>query len=228
MPPIIPRTNNARVAWVKHFKSRFAENAASFNVGAGELAKVEAACDTIVFATQLAADAKRFARACNKFRDRMLAAKDFEAASIPKLTPLPAPAVLSAPNALGYLQKVIRWLKVQPNYSETIGLQLGIVARQSSFSAADVRPPKFKGRALANSVVRLDWRKGKSDGVIVYGQYTDTQWTEIGRDSHPPFIDTRPPREAGKPELRRYRMRYMLKDEPVGELSYIVEVSTIP
>lgn len=40
-----------------------------------------------------------------------------------------------------------------------------------------------------------------------------------------PFIDPRPPLEAGKPELRRYRKSYMLKDEPVGELSYIASVN---
>jgi hypothetical protein len=139
-----------------------------------------------------------------------------------------APAVLAEADALGYLQKIVRRLKVQTNYTPPVGIVLRVIAPESTAATANMRPPKLKGRALANSVVRLDWAKGKFAGVIVEGQYTDTGWTEIGRDSHPPFIDTRPPREAGKPEVRRYRMIYMLKDEAVGDYSYIVDVSTIP
>lgn len=43
-----------------------------------------------------------------------------------------------------------------------------------------------------------------------------------------PFVDTRPPLEAGKAEVREYRLRYLRRDEPVGEWSDIITATTRP
>ena len=42
------------------------------------------------------------------------------------------------------------------------------------------------------------------------------------------WIDTRPPLVAGQPEVRRYRIRYLEGDDPVGLYSSVVSVTTIP
>jgi hypothetical protein len=42
------------------------------------------------------------------------------------------------------------------------------------------------------------------------------------------YIDTRPPLTVGKPEERRYRLRYFLNDEPIGEWSDILTAITLP
>ena len=43
-----------------------------------------------------------------------------------------------------------------------------------------------------------------------------------------PFIDDRPPLEAGKPEVREYRARYILRDQATGEWSDIVTATFVP
>ena len=225
----LPQNNWERAAWAQNFMRQFAEIAPEYGFSADEAAKVSAACETLVYAVRLAHEAKMFSKACTSFRDSALMSREKKPLTVPVFVAPAAPAVLGEPDALRYLQKIVRRLKAQANYSSPVGIVLRIVAPESAVSTANARPPKFKGLALPNSVVRLDWRKGKFEGVIVYGQYAgETQWTEIGRDLHSPFIDTRLPREPGKPEARRYRMIYMLKDEPVGDYSYIVDVSTIP
>ena len=47
-----------------------------------------------------------------------------------------------------------------------------------------------------------------------------------GRGS--PYIDDRPPKVAGRPETRQYRVRYMLRDQPTGEWSDIVTTTFVP
>lgn len=43
-----------------------------------------------------------------------------------------------------------------------------------------------------------------------------------------PFEDVRPPLTAGKPEERRYRMRYFIDNTAVGMWSDVIVVITIP
>ena len=89
--------------------------------------------------------------------------------------------------------------------------------------------PKVKLAALTNSVVRINWKKGKAQGIAVESQYAgETKWTEIGRDFYSPFIDARHPLEAGKPELRYYRFRYLMHDKYVGIESDIYSITTNP
>jgi hypothetical protein len=45
---------------------------------------------------------------------------------------------------------------------------------------------------------------------------------------HPPFSDEREMLVAGKPELRRYRGRFVVHDEEIGEWSDVVEISCAP
>jgi len=42
------------------------------------------------------------------------------------------------------------------------------------------------------------------------------------------FDDKRQPLTAGKPEERRYRLRYFIDDAPVGDYSDTINVSTRP
>src|SRR5437660_507114 len=81
--------------------------------------------------------------------------------------------------------------------------------------------------ALAFSEVRIDFSKGGSDGVQVECRRAgETGWQPLGTDNYSPFVDMRPPMEAGKPEVREYRLRYVLHDEPFGEWSDIVSATT--
>ena len=41
-------------------------------------------------------------------------------------------------------------------------------------------------------------------------------------------MDTRPPLTAGRAEVREYRLRYLDRDEPVGDYSDIISASTTP
>lgn len=50
----------------------------------------------------------------------------------------------------------------------------------------------------------------------------------LGTDNFSPYVDTRTPQEPNRAEVREYRLRYLDRDEPVGDYSDIIAVSTTP
>jgi len=65
--------------------------------------------------------------------------------------------------------------------------------------------------------------------VLIESRRTgETGWTSLGIDSYSPYIDTRPLLEEGKPEVREYRLRYVLRDEPVSDWSDIISATARP
>jgi hypothetical protein len=89
--------------------------------------------------------------------------------------------------------------------------------------------PTFTPLALPNGEVRLDWLKATATGVLVESQRAgETEWTLLGTDTNSPFTDSRAPLVPGAPEVRRYRLRYLINDLPVGNYSAVVSVTTIP
>lgn len=89
--------------------------------------------------------------------------------------------------------------------------------------------PEFDLVALVASQVQLDWVKSIADGCVIESQRADeVVWTVLATDHFSPYIDTRAPLVPGQPEVRRYRIRYLVGDDPVGNYSGTFSVTTIP
>lgn len=232
MPRIIPQSNSKKIEFLTLFKTNFPPEGASLSFNSDEIETAVIACETIIYSIKLADFAKTFSKSCTAFKESKMKGriKTETGDIVPSFSAPEPPAEIYQGNAVGYLQKIFKRIKAQPDYSEGVGLNLGIVPPKAApLNLREAAPKGLKIQSLSNSVVRIDWRKGKFDGVIVKSQFLgEIQWFEIGRDIHSPFIDTRPPREAGKPEVRRYRLYYMLNDEAVGEPSAILETATMP
>jgi hypothetical protein len=225
----IPQNNDERVVWATNFMAKFPDIGAANGFSDEQIARATAACETIIFSITLAKRARLFAKVCTTFRNTMVKSKDEKTPSVPFFIMPDAPATLSPPDAVGYLQKIARELKSKSSYRHGFGLELRIVTPPKSAAAREDAVPRVKFKSLPNSVVRIDWTKRGFDGVIVESKRGDeTEWTEIGRDNYSPYIDTRPPLVAGKPEIRYYRLIYIYEDKPVGNYSPIYTQVTTP
>lgn len=230
MPTIIPVNNDAKIVFFEMFRKHFVLEAENLNFSAAETEKVLSACDTVVFSVHLTKRAKAFSKACHSFRTAKFTGR--KPANVSEYVPtfdMPTlPAVMFQGNAIGYLQRMFTRIKAQSGYSEMLGIAMGIVPTKAAPRNLNEAKPKGKASALPNNAVRIDWKKGKFDGVIVYSKRGDeAHLTKLERDVNPPFIDTRPPLEAGKPELRQYQLIYFVNDEPVGQASDIMQITTI-
>ena len=118
--------------------------------------------------------------------------------------------------------------KLSGAYTEAIGAQLGIVGPEGGFNPATAKPT-LKGVAQPDGIVELDFSKEGSDRVNLYCQRNgDSDFVFLARDTSSPYVDNRPLLVAAKPEVRRYRCRYILNDQEVGLPSDEVVVTAQP
>lgn len=138
----------------------------------------------------------------------------------------PAPIATPVAGIFDLIVQLAERIRNTAGYTTAIGEDLGIVPPAGPPPLGD---PTFEAVALPNSEVRLNWVKSTSDGVLIEGQRgTETTWTPLGTDRFSPYLDGRAPLVEGQPEIRRYRMRYLDGDDPVGNWSAIVSVTTVP
>lgn len=139
----------------------------------------------------------------------------------------PAPPLfIASADMFGQIVALCERIRNSAGYTTAIGEDLGIVPPGTGGALGD---PTFTVTALPNSEVRLNWVKATSSGVVIESQRAnETDWTFLANDTVSPYVDTREPLVASSPEVRRYRIRYLINDEPVGNYSAIVSVTTVP
>lgn len=114
------------------------------------------------------------------------------------------------------------FLRTQINvWKQMAGLTDGIAAAMRIVGTAGGHggePLKVKFKIIVEpGGVRIEWTKGKLDGVRVYARLRGTAgWTFIGFDTSSPYTDNRPLANANVPEVREYMLRGVIKDVEVG------------
>lgn len=145
----------------------------------------------------------------------------------------PQPVVVEAqpasvlPGIMPRLRQLVARIKAAPAYNETIGRNLGIIGDEP---AAPTGPAKPTAKASAQpDGVKIEFNKAGFDGVLIESRRpNETAWSRLATDNYSPYIDTRPALETGRPEVREYRLRYLERDEPVGEWSDIITATITP
>ncbi|MBI3881593.1 MAG: hypothetical protein HY301_16215 [Verrucomicrobia bacterium] len=151
--------------------------------------------------------------------------------AVPALPPAsaPLPAVVAVtPGALDRLMAFVQAIKTKPGYTETIGLQLGIVGPEDT---ADNPLPTFTleldhtGGATA---VKIIFKKYGNPGVAVWGRRGGGAWELLGIDLSSPYLDARPLLAANTPEVREYRLQFFDGNAPTGDFTPVQSLSVAP
>jgi hypothetical protein len=227
----LPGPESEQIKWMNNFVAKLAVHATTVSVSASELAAAQA---DVAFLTYLQHDLLPLYRAKAKevtaYKDLL---KDGPLGS-PGGTLPAAPAPPTAPTAvlpgvMPRLTALVQRIKNAPGYNEAIAADLDILPPAPRTLVADQQKPTFTATVLPGSQVRLDWVKGKMDGVRVESKRASEQeWSHLGDDRYSPFVDTRAPAQPGPSEVRSYRLRYLLKDELVGVFSDTATILTTP
>lgn len=227
----LPKGNNERVAWSINFEAEFPTLSESLGFSEDEKKELLDHVANLRYAILRSQKALAFSKACSKYKSEMLGGiKDTQEAPVsPVFNDIAPPAVPVEAGIVPFIKTALQRMKLNKNFSEAIAQTLMIAETEAEAVSLEDSKPTGQGSARANSVVRIEWFKGIFDGVIVESQRGDeTVWTRLDRDFRSPFDDDRPPLVAGKPEERRYRLRYFIDDELVGEYSDIIVVITKP
>lgn len=226
---LIPSGNNERIAWSLNFEDKFPAVAGSVGFSTAEAVALVSDAIMMRFLIENGISAKAHSKASNTYKENMLGGVSSGAAEpvLPLLNSTEPPATIVKSGIIDRLSKAMTRVKSAAGYTDSIGdiLLINKEPKDSNISP-DERP--FGKATSMPDLVRIDWTKGKFGGVIVEGQRGDENfWQRLDRDTRSPFDDTRPNADPGKPEERRYRLRYFIDDEPVGTYSDIFIVVTM-
>ncbi|HST53095.1 MAG TPA: hypothetical protein VLJ61_13885 [Pyrinomonadaceae bacterium] len=229
----IPRTDNELMVWLNNFSTSFVSHAPALGFTDADVNSVKADAAMLNFLVgDLLPTYKSALQARTSYKTLIMSGPVGSAGGDPPPPPVTAaPPAPVAPGIVPRLRQLVQRIQLAPGYTDAIGRNLGIASAEAATSDSSdaAAKPVAKTTALAGGQVQIDFTKGKYDGVLVESRRTGEQeWASLGTDNYSPFVDTRPPTEAGKAELREYRLRYIRLDEAVGEWSDIVTATTRP
>ena len=122
-----------------------------------------------------------------------------------------------------FLNKMGRDIQDHTSFDPADLEALGFTVISAPVDPTTAQPVISKSTVLPDKII-LDWIKGSFQGVEVYGSFNGTTWVTLGRDFRSPYEDIHPNQVANTPEIRYYKMRYLLNDAVIGLESLVVKV----
>ena len=132
-----------------------------------------------------------------------------------------------APGIDKRFRALVARIKAHPNYSVSMGTDLGIEGINSPPATA---PPSLKGTAEPHGLVRLVFRKLGNIGVSIESERgSEVGFSILASPLRAPYVDNRANVVVGIPEVRKYKYRYLNADGiPTGAYSTTLEITTEP
>lgn len=228
----IPRSDAELALWLTNFSTSFEAHAAALGFTQADVDAVKADTAMVTFLVgDFVPTFKTAFQARNSHKNLMISGP---IGTVPLAVPPPpttGPVPAAVPTGIvARLRILIQRIQLSPTYTKAIGIELGIVGGEGGPSAPDALPkPKLRAHSNGPGTVQVDFTKERFDGVLIESRRADEDdWQSLGLDAYSPYIDDRPPLQAGRPEVRQYRARYMQRDQPTGEWSDIVTATFVP
>ncbi len=224
----LPKADSELLVWFNSFQLKFATYGPTLGFTAADITKVSDDYNMLAYLVSSSELKRNESQARTSYknvvRDGPAGVLQPTPPSAPTLDP---PEIVVAPGIIPRLRALVQRLKTHPAYTESIGADLGVIGVATLPTIA--AKPNATATAEPGSGVRIDWVKGGFDGVLVESQRgVETAWTLLGTDLKSPYTDTRAALQPGVPEVRRYRLRYVKDDQPTGENSDTMTVTTTP
>lgn len=198
MADFIPPGDDARKTWCTTLRNKIAALGATLGLTPAQITAIQDKSDAIIGRIDEKAAKK------NEWRASIAAAETGNAADFTDL------------------RQIIAGIRTLATYTPAIGEELGFIGPDDTFDPSTYKA-ELRGLVLsAPSQVTVSFgkAKGKIDGVNIYSRVQGTaEWIFKARDTQSPYIDTTPLQEAGKPEIREYRLRAVIDDVEIGDYS---------
>ena len=141
---------------------------------------------------------------------------------------LPAGVTAVAAGALRRIAAFVQIIKNSPNYTQAIGLQLGVVGSEN---AGENPLPTFTlkvERGDGCECVKIIFKKYGRQGVVIWSKRGTGGWEMLAIDLASPYMDERPLLVPTQPEVRDYRLQYYDDAAPTGDFTPIQSVTVTP
>lgn len=205
--PFFPSREGDQTQWFANIQGKIANYYTPLDISTSRQAKITLCLNWLIWTWQTYLPNRRpEALAATAWRNNLATGTPDPAASAAP----PVPATLTPPTGTPFFgmltwlfEEVARW-KVAEGYTNTIGLDLGIIGASAT---PHTDPPELTQLAVAQNRVDLGFVLHEHDGVWIESQRQgDTGgFTPLGTDTASPYVDTRTVKVPGTPEWRDYR-----------------------
>lgn len=218
----MPRTDNEKALWLANFVDKLKLYDVALGISPVTITQLETDRDVFVGALMLVEQLKDSLEGITAFKNALRdGGGSLVAPSIPLMPPIP-PDVQE--DIFGRVRKLVRVIKGNLNYSESIGDSLRIIGEDTPDPSATWKP--ILSVAFQASVPTLKWKKGKSSGIKLWVDRGDGQgFRLLAINTKATYTDTHPLPPVGQTALWKYQAVYLLKDEEVGLISGVLDVT---
>lgn len=224
-PSYRPPKDKDSVVWLKNFAAKLPAYQAALGLTANEITSVSADALmwewTVAWGEAMRTRSQSVTTFKNQLRDGPAGAPAAPPAPPDYGTP-PGPV---APDIFGRIGMLVQRLKNHPNYTDTIGRDLGVIATGTTEDPASAKPVLTLSIADGGHV-NVGWVKGGMDGLRIEAD-RGQGWQFLALDTVPDYLDTAPLPPAGQSAAWKYRAIYVLDDQPVGQWSDPVSIAVM-
>jgi hypothetical protein len=233
-----PKSRGPQPEWHTHFAAKFAQYGPGF--GYSPLAVNNGVADNLTLAYGLGnwiTTARELGPTCTDSLDLLrygTGGTPFVFPTYTAATPptLPAGADPVLPGALERTFMLVQEIKHKPGYTQTIGLDMGIVGSEETVPPpGDVPPPRITVTVIAGDEqenVRLKFVKDGHQSVEFQSRRGNGAWETLDVYYKSPGLDDRALLNPAQAEVREYRARYRDNNQPTSEWSDVAKVTVSP
>ncbi len=215
----IPRKDDKRLLWLECFNLKIIQHAEMLGITPEALLIVLNDTNAFIYMVSFKSSMKKAAKATNNFMKSM---SNGPVSIIKQHYPtFVGPVVIPEEICYGIFPRtaiLVRQIKANPDCSEAIAADLGIVG-------TDIDPAFAKAQPTLTLLFKANhvngrYKKGQTHGILLESMRGDeTAFSFLLSATKSTFIDKRPNLTAGKAETRHYRAWYVLNDEVIGQVS---------
>lgn len=222
----IPSNEIDRVAWLNNFSARLSEYASSFDLTPAEVARAQDDAKAYAHIVEYCDVMQNYYHMLVEYKRQLFRSPQW-IPGVP-LAPPPIPAPPPTVDAGIFNRAVHLAAKIRRHfaYTPSAGVDLGIALSGSS-TDFDALCPELK-ITLDNGHPRLRWKKGKADGVAIYVDRDDGNgFVLITYTVKNFYVDTTELTGDAFSANWRYKIRYYVGDDEVGEFSPVLAVKVV-
>ena len=218
----LPSSDKDRAVWLQNFSTKLAVYAVLLSIAPGTLTSVhndsEFYSQLVLFIKQIKDYLKNLI-SFKKVLSTGVSAGVIDVAAAPVIG-MHTAVEAGIFNRIGDLVVII---KRNPNYTEAIGNDLGIIGTEINIDFSTAKPDVTL--TLKNAHVYSKWGKEHADSVDIKADYDDgAGFVTVGRISPNHFLDPHLP-PAGQTKIYKYTFRFVVEDEEVGLWSDPLEIT---
>ena len=224
-----PSSLPSRASWFQNFEVQFTLIAASLGFLPADVTAVQNDNEAFQWIADETVKLEAFMESVRLFRKTLSEGDIGDPA--PDYPPLPTevPSIDVPTGIFERLIKLVERIRTAPLYTPEVGGLLGIIPSATDPIAPEAMQPDPKLLALPGNVVRINFTRGKTQGIDVQMQLDNSgTWEHVGRFYNSPGELVVEQNGQATARSVQIRARYVIDNQPVGQYSDTDNVSTIP